>query len=51
MKALWSNDDVFKYRVSKSVLTGEQAWLERGLIQQVRRGKPVPVEEEVTAHG
>ena len=45
-KALWSNDDKFTYKVSKSVLSGEQTWLEQGLIDQVRRSAPqaVPVE-------
>jgi alkylation response protein AidB-like acyl-CoA dehydrogenase len=45
-KALWSNDDVFKYQVSKSVLTGGQAWLEQGLVQQVPRSAPQPVPAE-----
>jgi alkylation response protein AidB-like acyl-CoA dehydrogenase len=44
-KALWSNDDVFKYGVSKSVLSGEQAWLEKGLVQQTPANVPV-----VSAH-
>ena len=52
-KALWSNDDKVKYLVSKTVLSGEQAWLERGLVQQVRQAAPqaVPAESEVSAHG
>ncbi len=52
-KALWNNDDLVKYRVSKSVLSGEQAWLEQGLVQQVRQATPqtVPVESEISAHG
>ncbi len=50
-KALWSNDDRAKYVVSKTILSGEQAWLEQGLVQQVRKSKPqaVPVEREVSA--
>ncbi len=50
-KALWSNDDRAKYVVSKTILRGEQAWLEQGLVQQVRQAKPkaVPVEREVSA--
>jgi len=49
-KALWNNDDVFKYKVSKSVLSGDQVWLEEGLVQQVRRSQPKPVRAE-TAQG
>ena len=30
--ALWANDDVFKYEVSRSVLKGDQAWLEEGIV-------------------
>ncbi len=50
-KALWSNDDRAKYVVSKTILSGEQAWLEQGLVQQVRQAKPqaVPLEREVSA--
>jgi hypothetical protein len=33
-KALWNNDDVVKYDVSKSVLSGDQSWLEAGLVQR-----------------
>lgn len=33
-KALWNNDDVVKYDVSKSVLKGDQSWLEAGLVQR-----------------
>jgi len=45
-KALWNNDDLVKYRVSKAVLSGEHDWLEKGLVQQVRRASPasVPIE-------
>jgi len=52
-KALWSNDDVFKYKVSKSVLTGEQVWLEAGMVEQVRRPVPqsVPAVPAETAQG
>ncbi len=31
-KALWSNDDVRKYRVAKRVLDGRHAWLENELV-------------------
>jgi alkylation response protein AidB-like acyl-CoA dehydrogenase len=31
-KALWSNDDVFKYNVSREVLKGDHAWLEDELV-------------------
>jgi len=50
-KALWSNDDKAKHLVSKSVLSAEQAWLEQGLVQQVRKTteQPVPVEREISA--
>jgi alkylation response protein AidB-like acyl-CoA dehydrogenase len=50
-KALWSNDDKAKHLVSKSVLSSEQAWLEQGLVQQVRQTapQPVPAEREIPA--
>jgi hypothetical protein len=50
-KALWSNDDRAKYVVSKTVLSGEQMWLEKGLVQQVRQATPreAPVESEISA--
>jgi len=50
-KALWSNDDRVKYVVSKTVLSGEQAWLEQGLVRQVRQATPqaVSVEKEIPA--
>ncbi len=50
-KALWSNDDRTKYVVSKTILSGEQKWLEEGLVQQVRQAAPhaVAVESEISA--
>ncbi len=30
-RALWSNDDVFKYRVGQRVLAGKHAWIETGI--------------------
>jgi len=50
-KALWSNDDRVKYVVSKTVLSGEQMWLEQGLVRQVRQATPqaVSVEKEISA--
>lgn len=32
LRALWSNDDAFKYAVAGQVLRGEQAWLEQGIV-------------------
>ncbi len=31
-KALWANDDVFKYRVGREVLDGAHRWLEEGIV-------------------
>ena len=52
-KVLWSNEDIFKYKVSKTVLAGEQAWLEEGLLQSVRRAEPQaqPTAPAETAQG
>jgi alkylation response protein AidB-like acyl-CoA dehydrogenase len=48
-RALWSNDDVFKYKVALKTLDGRYKWLERGIVGlQVRSGalKPKPLEPE-----
>jgi len=37
-RALWGNDDVFKYQVALQVLRGEHAWLERGIVPLERAG-------------
>jgi alkylation response protein AidB-like acyl-CoA dehydrogenase len=51
---LWSNDDTFKYRVSREVLDGEHEWLETGILpgDQVdllaRPAAEEPIEAEVS---
>jgi alkylation response protein AidB-like acyl-CoA dehydrogenase len=53
-KELWSNDDTFKYRVSREVLDGEHEWLETGILpgDQVdllaRPAAEEPIEAEVS---
>ena len=31
--ALWRNDDVFQYQISKEVLKGDFAWTEAGILE------------------
>ena len=33
---LWSNDDAAKYAASKKVMSGEQSWVEEGIVKKTR---------------
>ena len=41
---LWSNDDVFKYRMSREVLAGTHQWIEAGLVDARPAARPRPQE-------
>ena len=41
-KELWNNDDVLKYSVSRTVLNGDQQWIESGIVAAPTRPVPVP---------
>ena len=39
---LWSNDDAFKYSMSRKVLDGKFQWMESGLVSTERKVRPRP---------
>jgi alkylation response protein AidB-like acyl-CoA dehydrogenase len=49
-EALWSNDDAARYKVGRSVLAGDHAWLEQGgialgvTVEELRPRMPTPIE-------
>jgi hypothetical protein len=52
-RALWRNDDVFKYRVGRDVLAGTHAWLESGTMElglTAEELRPVSVAGKPRAH-
>ncbi len=51
-RALWRNDDSFKYGVGRDVLAGTHAWLERGAMElglTAEQLRPVSVAEKLSA--